>query len=366
MTLRDRSTGPWSPYVRWAKESPPARWDLAASNLLHCELRELPGARQALERFGDPGGGRTLEAAVARRFGAAPDRVATAQGASGACFLTLAALAGPGDVVLVESPGYDPHMGAARLLGAEIQKIPRAFSDGFRLDADALARRLTSRVRAIVLTNLHNPSGTYADPWSLMELAALADAVGARIVVDEVYLEAAFDVDTTPAAIRHPAFVSVGSLSKAFGLSGLRVGWVLAEPETAAAVRRVRDVVDGVGAPAMERLGALAMEQVDTLLARARRLLRPNVRLVRRFVEKRDELTWVPPADGSPVSFPRLVGVEDATPFAETAWAEHDVKVAPGVLFGAPEHIRISASGTRENVEGGLDALGRALDRGWG
>lgn len=367
MTFQDGGWSPWSPYVQWAKESPPARYDLAGSNLLHCTLDDLKGARDVLEGFGRPSPtGPTLVEAIAQRFGMGRDRVATGAGASGAYFQTLGALLEPGDAVLVEWPGYDPHAGAARLLGAEVRTFSRDVSEAFQVSADTLARHLTTGVKAIVLTNLHNPSGVYTDPWILMEAAEVARAVGAKIIVDEVYLEAVSGIDTTPAAGRHDAFVSVSSLSKAFGLAGLRIGWTLADPETVRRIRRVRDVVDGVGSAPMERLGVLAFQKVDTLLARARRILDPNSWLLKRFVETRPELDWVAPADGSPVAFPRLVGVEDAGPFVEAALLEHGVKVVPGRFFGPPDHFRVSISGRKRELEDGLEALGKALDRGWG
>lgn len=355
----------WAPYMAWAKHHPPCRYDLCGSNLLHCTLDDLPGARQSLELFArNDEGYPPLVEAIAHRFGVGTERVATATGAAGACFLALAALVRPGDRVLVEWPGYDPHAGAARLLGADVQTYARPWRDGFRVDPDALAQELNTGTKAVVMTNLHNPSGVYTDPWTLMEVADIAAAVGTKIIVDEVYLEAIQGEDTTPAAGRHEAFVSVNSLTKSFGLAGLRVGWVLADPDTVARIRRVRDVVDGVGSVPSERMGVLAFEHIDRLIARARRILEPQALMMRRFVESRPELDWVAPAEGSPIAFPRLLGVEDAEPFVDMAREQFGVGVVPGRFFGAPQNFRISVSGARRTVEDGLEALGKALDAG--
>jgi aspartate/methionine/tyrosine aminotransferase len=355
----------WAPYMTWAKHHPHARYDLCGSNLLHCSLDDLPGSREALElAVRNDDGYPPLVQAIAERYGVAPERVTTASGAAGATFLVLGALVRPGDTILAEWPGYDPQTGAARFLGANVRMFDRAWSDGFQVDPDRVARELTSTTRVIMLTNLHNPSGVYADPSALAAVGEMAEAVGAKVLVDEVYLEAVQGADTTPAATRGDVFVTVNSLTKSFGLAGLRLGWVIADPGTVEAVRRVRDVVDGTGAAPSERLGLLAFEHIDGLLERARAILEPHWALLERFVESRPELEWVPPTVGSCVAFPRLAGVGDAGPFVDMARDEFGVGLVPGRFFGAAAHFRIAIGGERRTLEDGIEALGRALDKG--
>ena len=352
----------WAPYMTWAKNHPSAKYDLAGSNLLHCTLDDLPGAREAIELFAkNDEGYPPLVEAIARRYGVATERVATGAGAAGAVFLTLGALIRPGDTVMAEWPGYDPMAGAARFLGANVKTFERSWRDGFKVDPDRIAREIPPNTKLIILTNLHNPTGVYTNPWTLLSVGEVADSIGAKVLVDEVYLESIFGVDTTPAATRNDAFISVNSLTKSFGLAGLRVGWILADPKTIGRIRRVRDVVDGVGAVPSERLGVLAFEQIDRLAARARQILEPHALMLRRFVETRDELDWVAPA-GGPVGFPKLLDVEDAEPFVDLAREKFGVGVVPGRHFGAPQHFRVAVGGRRHVVEEGIEALGKALD----
>ena len=181
----------WAPYMTWAKHHEKAALDLTGSNLLPCTIDELPGAREAMELYGrNDDGWPPLVQAIARRYGVETNRVATAPGASGANFLALAALLRHGDTVLAEWPGYDPHAGAARLLGAEVNTFARGWDRGFALDPDAVSAALTPDTRVIALTNLHNPSGAYAEPDALAEVGELARTVGAKVLVDEVYLDA--------------------------------------------------------------------------------------------------------------------------------------------------------------------------------
>lgn len=355
----------WAPYMTWAKHHPAARFDLCGSNLLHCTLDDLPGGRDALELAArNDEGYPPLVEAIAQRYGVGTERVATGTGAAGAGFLAMGALLRPGDAVLAEWPGYDPMMGAARFLGARIHHFERPWEEGFKIDPERVARELTPTTRLILLTNLHNPSGVYTDPGTLMEIGRLAESVGAKVLVDEVYLEATLGQDTAPAATRSDVFVSVNSLTKSFGLAGLRLGWVVADPETVERVRRTRDVVDGSGAVPSERLAVVAFEHMDRLLARARGILAPHWLLVQRFMESRPELEWTTPAEGSCVAFPRLRGVSDAEPFVDMARRDFGVGLVPGRFFGRPEHFRLAMSGERRVLEDGIGALGQALDRG--
>lgn len=354
----------WAPYMTWAKHHKGARLDLTGSNLLPCTLDEIPGALDAMQLYGrNDDGWPPLVEAIARRFGVSVDRVATASGASGANFMALAALVRPGDTVLVEWPGYDPQMGAARLLGAEVRTFDRGWDGKFALDPARVEAALTPNTRAIVLTNLHNPSGVYAGPQELEAVGRLARAVGAKVVVDEVYLDALEGLDRTPAACRDDVFVSTNSLTKSYGLAGVRIGWIVADPETARRALRVRDVVDAVGSIPSETIGSVAFQRLDELLDRARRILKPGQALMRDFVANRPELEWVQPAGGC-VGFPRLRGVEDAEPFVDMAAAEFGVGVTPGRLFGDPAHFRVAVAGEGHVLEAGLAALGRALDVG--
>jgi aspartate/methionine/tyrosine aminotransferase len=325
-------------------------------------MAELPGARDAMELYGrNDDGWAPLVEAISARYGVPTDQVATASGASGANFLALASVLRPGDTLLTEWPGYDPHIGAAHLLGATVNTFVRGWNQRFALDPAAVEAALTEETRAIMLTNLHNPSGAYADVDALAKVGALAREVGAKVIVDEVYLDALEGVERSPAATRDAVFISTNSLTKSYGLAGIRVGWMIADPETTERALRVRDVVDGVGSIPSETLGALAFQHLDMLLERARNVLQPGSALFRAFMASRDDLDWVEPIGGS-VGFPRLLVGDDAGAFVDLAADRFDVGVTPGHFFGEPAHFRVAVAGDRSVLEAGLDALGEALD----
>ena len=356
-----------APYLEWAKTRPAAKFDLAGSNILACSIEDLPGAGAALALQGrnDEGYAPLIEA-IAHRYAVSPDRVTTAQGASGANFLVCAALLEPGDDVVVEMPGYDPLFAAPRLLGARVVHFQRDFAEGFALNSERVRRAMTPRTRLIILTSPHNPSGVIASRNALVEIGRMADANGAHVLVDEVYHDASAASTGGPAkpdgtcAGLGSSFISTSSLTKSYGLSGLRCGWIVASREVAQRIRRARDVVDGSGSIVAERLAVLAFEHLDHLMKRTTDILAANGAIVRGFLKSRTELDSV--ESGGTTVFPRLRGVADSSAFAERLLLERNTAIVPGRFFQAPAHFRIGFGGATEALRAGLDAIAAALD----
>jgi aspartate/methionine/tyrosine aminotransferase len=354
-----------APYMEWAKTRPIARYDLAGSNVLACDLDDIHGWREALSFSGrNDNGYAPLVEAIAARYGVDPARVTTATGAAGANFQTCAALLEPGDEVLMERPGYDPLIGAARLLGARIQRFDRAFEDRYALDPDRVRAGVTSRTRLIIVTSPHNPSSATVAPDALREVGRIAERARAFVLVDEVYLDAATR-GCPPAATLGDRFISTSSLTKSYGLSSLRCGWVIAAVDVAERIRRARDVIDGNGSIAAERLATAAFGQLDRLTERAAALLATNGARLRAFLDASPDLDFVDP-DGGTVVFPRIREVADTIRFAERLFDERQTAVVPGRFFEAQGHFRIGIGGRPETVAAGLNAIRDALDaRAW-
>ncbi|HYN05877.1 MAG TPA: pyridoxal phosphate-dependent aminotransferase [Vicinamibacterales bacterium] len=359
---------PLAPYLLWAKSRQPAAIDLAGSNLLHCTLDDLPGAREAVDLWAkNDDGYRPLIDGLATHYGIAAERFVTANGCSGANFVTIAALVAAGDEVLIERPAYDPLVGACLLMGANVRRFERRFEDRYQIDLGDLAHHITPRTRLIVVTTPHNPSGAQLDRSALVTLGTLASRVGAHVLVDEVYLDAASAVrgehgPALSAAHLDGPFIVTNSLTKSYGLAGLRLGWAIGTPPVAMRLRRTRDVIDNAGSSPADRLAALAVAQRARLSERARSLLGANLDLARRFLAAQPLLEVTEPP-GSSVMFPRIRGCADAEPFVRVLLDEHGVAVAPGRFFEAPAHFRISLAGRTDALAAGLDAIARTLAR---
>jgi aspartate/methionine/tyrosine aminotransferase len=354
-----RVTG--SPYQQWAKTRSQARFNLASSGLKNYPLAELPVRLEDLELSGPSWYGyEPLQAALAAKCQAPPECVVAATGTSMANHLVMAALLEPGDEVLIERPAYEPLVAVARYLGAKVRRFARTFEDDFSVDPGLLERSVSARTRLIVLTNLHNPSGALCDEGTLRRVQEVARGVGARVLVDEVYLEALFDEAPRSAFHLGEEFIVTSSLTKVYGLGGLRCGWVLARPELAERLWHLNDLFGVIPAHPAERLSCVALEHLDRIAARARKLLEANGQLLNAFFASRDDLDWLPHRFGT-VSFPRLKeGSADA--LCALLAGKYETSVVPGRYFEMPRHFRVGLGGDTDAFRAGLDRLGRALD----
>lgn len=349
-----------SVYMRWAKDHAAARYNLANSGILGCETADLelePG--DVLVNGANRDGYPPLLEAIAARYGVGPDQVVSSEGTSGANFLAFATLLEPGDEVLVEQPTYEPLLAALEFLGAHVRRFSRRFEDGYRLDLDSLRMEMSDKVRLVVITNPHNPSGVVLSQEEIAEAGRIAG--GSWVLVDEVYQEILTEVDK-PISHVHlgPRFVATSSLTKCYGLSGLRCGWVLCAPGLADRMRRVKDFMGAVGSVPSDSLALAAFRQLPRLAARTRSILDPNILLIREFLrEHADQLDCVIPERSMKV-FPRLRSGQDSQTLHDRLRAL-DTSIVPGRFFESPRHFRLGFAVLPEDVAEGLRNLSRVL-----
>jgi hypothetical protein len=352
-----------SVYMRWAKEHAAARYNLANSGLLACTAEDLELQPGDLRISGlNPDGYPPLREAIAALYGAVPEQVVQAQGTSGANFLAFATLLEPGDEVLVEQPTYEPLLAALAFLGARVRRFGRRFEHGYRLDLDEIRGLLTDRVRLIVLTNPHNPSGVLLPPDEVAELARLAASVGAWLLVDEVYRDLWFDAAPPSHVHLGPHVLATSSLTKAYGLSGLRCGWILCDPGLAARMHRVNDFLGAVGPMPSDTLALAALRQLPRLAERARAILEPNLSQVHAFLADHAEWLDVVLPPRSVIVFPRLHREEDSEALHD--WLRgRETSIVPGKFFESPRHFRLGFAVQPKDVAVGLQNLSEGLRR---
>jgi aspartate/methionine/tyrosine aminotransferase len=357
MTLRVMG----SPYIEWAKTRSQARFNLASSGVMNYPLAKLPVKITGLELSGPSFYGyEPLQAALAAKASVPRECVVAAAGTSMANYLAMAAVLGPGDEALVEEPTYEPLLAVAQYLGAEVKRPVRNMEDGFALDVSSLERLVSARTRLIVLSNLHNPTSALAGQDALRRVGEVARSVGARVLVDEVYLETLFEGAPPSAFHLGDVFLTTNSLTKVYGLSGLRCGWILASPELTHRMWRLNDLFGNIPAHAAELLSCVALEHLDEIAARSRALLETNAVLLNSFLASRDDLDYLPHKFGT-VSFPRLKrGSADG--LCALLAGKYETSVVPGRFFERPQHFRIGIGGDTNALQEGLHRLGRALD----
>jgi hypothetical protein len=351
----------YSEYMEWAKLHSGATYKLALSGVDDQTLDVLGADWQELALHGPNSYGYApLHEAIGERYGVSDKCVVTVSGgASFANHLALAALCGRGDEVLLEQPVYDPILSVLRYLGADVRRFARRFEDGFAIDTAELARLVTPRVKLIALTNLHNPGSALTDNETMREIGALARSVGARVLVDEVYLDAMHEARQPSSATLGDEFVVTSSLTKAFGLSGLRCGWVLAAEDVAESMRRFNDLFGVIMPHITERLSVAAFRRLDELSATFAPMLAHNRQLWHEFLDAHTDTLRAPHTEFGTTSFPRLLR-GDVETLCQKLRAK-ETTVVPGRFFEMPQHFRIGLCGKTETLEKGLKNLHDAL-----
>jgi len=350
-----------SDFMLWAKTEGRATYHLGSSGLTNYPLSALPVSLETLEITGNSAYGyEPLQNEIARKCSVEPERVFSTIGTSLANHIAMAALLNPGDEVLIEHPTYELLLSTANYLGAAVQRFHRPLETWFQIDVAEISRLATRKTKLIVLTNLHNPTSALTDEETLKEIGRIARRVGARVLVDEVYLDAAFERTPRSAVHLGEDFIVTNSLTKVYGLSGLRCGWVLAQPDLIRAMWRLNDLFGVTSAHPAEQLSVIAFRNLLHIRDFARTILSSNHEATGCFLRSRKDLQWYDPGFGT-VIFPKLKWgrVEELSARLRD---RYDTSIAPGKFFGMPDHFRIGLGIPVDTFQEGLQRLGRTLD----
>lgn len=351
----------------YAKYEFSARYMLSSSDAESHSVQDLlalePDAHERLLEqwlgYTESPGAPYLRAAIASLYQSLDaDHILVCASAEEGIFLLYQALLGPGDHVIVETPCYESGLELARGTGAQVDEWRRHYEDGWAHDVDALARLLRPTTKAIYINTPHNPTGLLMDADVYQRIVAMARERGIILFCDEVYRELEHD----PAA-RLPAAcdlyenaVSLGSMSKAYGLAGLRLGWLATRNiQTLQRALDLRYYTTICNSAPSEFLSALALRHRATVVGRNLAIIQRNLPVLEEFFARRDDLfAWVAP-DASAIGFPRFKPERDVVAFCEQVVQEVGVLLLPGTVYDEPRHLRVGFG--RENMPEALGAL---------
>ncbi|HEX7901659.1 MAG TPA: pyridoxal phosphate-dependent aminotransferase [Planctomycetota bacterium] len=350
-------------YLEWARtHMGRVKFDLAKSNIKALTKDELGVSLNDAPLFpADEDGILELREILAKKYGRKRSNVLVTGGATMGLYIACAAALKAGDQAVVETPVYEPLLRAAEERGAEIRPLERRFDRGWQIELEELERIISRNTRLVLLTNTHNPSGAATSPEKLLSIGQLARDHGAVVVVSEVYLDNAF-TPLKPAAALGPNLVSIGSLSKVYGLGGLRIGWIVGEEGFIARAREVLDYLECELPAPSEWIAAQALKKAGDLVERCRRVSERGFSILREWIEKRDDLEWVEPAGGT-VALVRLPHGVDAPALSTFLREKHSTLVVPGDYFGARGFLRLSVGMDEDVLRQGLKNVGKAIDQ---
>lgn len=330
------------------------------------ELLQLSGSDALLNTalgYGQSNGTEALRSRIAQLYGSTDiDGITVCNGSAEANFLAVWELVGPGDEVAILTPTYMQTHGLARTLGATVVDIPLREELGWQPDPDEVHRRITGRTRMVVVTNPGNPTGSILNDAARTAILERAQQTGAWILADEVYAGAELDGSRTPSFLgQHERVVATGSLSKAYGLPGLRIGWAATDPRTADALWARSDYTTISPGDLTDRLAAAALDDAvrPLLLDRTRAIIREGLDILTTWMVDVGGFHWHPPRAGA-ICFARYEADIESDTLAERLRSEQSVLIVPGSHFGLGNFIRFGL-GVPQHLSPALDRVGAVL-----
>jgi aspartate/methionine/tyrosine aminotransferase len=349
-----------------------ARYLLSSSDCESRTIKELldlePGAQERfLEHWcgytESPGAPELREALAAIYQQVKSADVLVMAAAEEGIFVLYHALIGPGDHVIVETPCFESGLEVARSTGAQVSEWRRTFQDGWVHNVAALEKLIQPNTKLIYINTPHNPTGLLMPAGVFQQVLALAASRNIILFSDEVYRELEHDPATRlPAACEaYERGVSLGSLSKTYGLPGLRLGWLASrDPEIIRRCLEFKYYTTICSSAPSEFLAALAMRHREVLVQRNLQIALRNLRLLDVFIQQRPQwFEWVKP-NASPIGFAHFKPRRDVLAFCEEVVGESGVLLLPGAVYDQPCHIRFGFG--RKNMPEALAQLGAWLD----
>lgn len=274
-----------------------------------------------------------------------PNDILVTTGAIEANFLLFTTLLKSGDHVVAVYPAYQQLYSVAKAIGCDVSAWTISQNDHrFAFSIDALERLVRSNTRMIVVNTPHNPTGAILNQQDLERIYAIAESAGAIVLCDEAYRW--LDLPEGPplaSPMRNlgPSAVSVGTVSKPFGLPGLRIGWIAATEEIARACWSMRDYTSLSPAGISDYLAKVALQHRDRLIARNHAIVEENLRVADQwFASNAGIVAWDRPRGGL-LALVRYAAAMPSSQLADTLAAEHSVMLAPGSAFGYDGHLRV-------------------------
>ena len=350
-----------SEYMQWAKRHVHVKHNLAASGVMNYPLSMLPARIEDLEITGNSFYGYPpLQEALAHHCAVPIGKVFSALGTSFANHIAMAAALEPGDEVLIEEPTYELLISTARYLGAKVKRFSRRAENEFQIIPEDIEKAINKKTKLIVITNLHNPSSAMTDEKTLRHIGQIAQRFMARVLVDEVYLDSAFEQSPQSAIHLGKEFIVTSSLTKVYGLSGLRCGWVLAEPTLVKKMWLMNDLFASIPPHTAELLSVIALQHLNTIRTWSHSILSENQQTLKTLFLSRKDIQCLSPGFGT-IVFPRLLK-GTVNKLASLLTRSYDTAIAPGKYFEMPKHFRVGMGSDPASFRRGVLNLCRALD----
>jgi len=337
-------------------------YDIGESGTKFLTVKELDIDLNEVElRYGYHLGHPSLRKEIAKQYkGNSFDNIAVTTGASEANFAIIAHLVGPKDHIIVEHPTYPSLYQVARSLGRNLTLFKLDWENEFRPDMEKLRKLVKSNTKLITLTHPNNPTGSVITKAELKEAIEIAEDAGAYLMVDETYRDLMFDTAPPLAASMSPTAISLTSMSKTWGLPGIRIGWAVADNEIVEAIRAVREQVTICNSSIGEAITREVLHKKDEILAVIRKAVISNFKIVKEWMDSQNYLEWIEPKSGV-VGAPKLKRGGSTDELCKLLVTKYRTFTVPGSRMELDGYFRLGFGGEQEELIEGLEQLGKAL-----
>ncbi len=350
-------------YMTWAKEVECASGIHLSSSGLPCPAPEAldllisPPRIKQDSTYGDI----ELIEAIAKRYRSDSENIFLAPGSSAANYTVMGVLLEKDDEVIVESPAYEVLAQIPLVFGAKVKRWHRKFENSWKLDFKQLSELLTNKTKLIVLTNPHNPTGISLDSEELTHLKQIADAHDLYVMFDEVFIEMIKDKFSISALNRSKRFVVTGSITKAFGLGGIRLGWAIAQPHLVEKMMYFQDLMSVNNAEPSMDIALRLFKKIDEFVKHNAQILIENSAIIENWLEKYENIQCKFNTEVA-FCFPRLTEI-NTQKFLDILQKKYNTYVVPGHFFdNYVEHIRLGFGINKNLLLKGLENIDLVLN----
>ncbi len=345
--------------LHWFIDNNAAKYNISLSDMLPATFQEVDVRLEDLSISENFVNGRPeLRALIAQQHASNPENVLITSSCSEANLDVCAALLKPGDEAIVVMPNYPPLRDIPVGLGAKVRQLRLKAEDGFTFRVEDLKRAVTQRTKLVILTNVNNPTSSVVNADQIEDISGLADRRRFHVLWDETFRELAFGKKPPTAANYGERMIVTSTMSKVYGMGGLRLGWIIA---SGSALSRIKNVTEynTVGPSGIsDRIALSVLSDRDRFIERARNIIRHNRPIVEDWVQRNERVGWVDHGVGN-VAFLKVRA--DVDRLADVLLNEYGTIIAPGRFFGVKGHFRLGFGRKGDDLTRGLENFDRAL-----
>jgi len=340
------------------------KYDIAESGMKCVNLKSIDlDLSEVIFRYGFHTGPPELRRIISKDYpNISYEQVMVTNGAIEANFLATAALVEPGDHVVVEHPNYPQLYETPRALGCKVDFWHLRYEKNYVPEIEELQRIITNRTKLIIISHPNNPTGSMITLDLFKKILDLAEDRNIYLLSDEIYRELCFTEPLPPAASLSSKAISTSSVSKLYGLPGVRIGWLVADKSIVQKARTIKEYVSICNTSLGEAIAKRVLENKRNFLDQAKRLVKENYKIVERWIKQRPDLEWIAPSGGV-VAFPKYSYSIPSTDLCRTLIKEYKTMLVPGSCFGIENHFRIGFGGDAQELRMGLQQVNKALDK---